>query len=405
MSVPYACLSDLLNSGDLSGQGVLFRADLNIPIKNGCVQDASRLQDHKKSLLALSAHGARIAVLSHFGRPQGAPHKDLSLAPIVGALEDVLDKKVAFAPDCIGPRTRNIMSELQAGEILVLENTRFHKGEEDNDSGFAAELARLGSFYVNDAFSVAHRANASTEALAHIRPAFAGFALCAELEKLTAIFSDPRRPALGIAGGAKVAGKIDILSHLLDRMDCLAIGGAMANAFLTAQNRMPYSSARINDEAINAAQALLEKAAGSSCRILLPQDVVIASALRENIASSVCEVDQVPDGMFCLDVGPKTIADIGREIDQARTILWNGPLGAFETPPFDKATREVAAKIAECTRGGQIISIAGGGETGAAINLSGMSSGFTHISTAGGAFLAWLEGKPLPAIAALSAAR
>ncbi len=405
MTTSYACLSELLSSIDLSNQNVLFRADLNIPLKDGRVQDSSRLHNHKESLLALSQNGARVAILSHFGRPQGEPHKDLSLAPIVGALEDVLEKKVAFAPNCIGKRTRNMLAEGQPGDIVVLENTRFHKGEEDNDPSFAAELAALGSFYVNDAFSVAHRANASTEALAHIRPAFAGFALGQELEKLTNIFSSPQRPALAIAGGAKVSGKIDILSHLLNRMDCLVIGGAMANAFLAAQNLIARATSRVDDAAINSAQALLQKAAATSCRIVLPQDVVIASALRENAATQTCNVDQVPDGMFCFDLGPKSLAAIDEEIKQAKIILWNGPLGAFETPPFDQATNHVAAKIAARTQRNQIISIAGGGETGAAINLSGASSGFTHISTAGGAFLAWLEGKPLPAITALAAAQ
>ncbi len=396
-------LSELLRD-DLAGQTVLFRADLNIPVKNGCVQDTTRLESHQSSLSALSARGARIAILSHFGRPQGAPHKDLSLAPIVGALEDILEKKITFAPDCIGQRTRNMISSLDEGGILVLENTRFHQGEEKNDSDFAAQLAELGNFYVNDAFSVAHRANASTEALAHILPAFAGFGLSEELDKLNNIFSAPTHPTLAIAGGAKISGKVNILLNLASQMDGLIIGGAMANALLAAQNLMPQSTARVDDNTMDKARALLQKASGSSCRIILPKDVVIAESLRDNAATQICTIDHIPDGMFCLDIGPQTLALIDREIDQAKMIVWNGPLGAYETPPFDQATKHVAAKIAQATQRDHIISIAGGGETAAAINLSGHSQNFTHISTAGGAFLCWLEGQSLPAIAALAAA-
>ena len=398
----YRSLPELLRE-DLAGQTVLFRADLNIPTKNGCAQDDMRLISHKKSLRALSEKGARIAILSHFGRPQGAPHKDMSLAPIVGTLENILEKKVAFAPDCIGARTQEMIAQLPDGAVIVLENTRFHQGEEKNDPRFAAQLAELGSFYVNDAFSVAHRANASTEALAHILPAFAGFGLSEELDRLSSIFSATTRPTLAIAGGAKISGKINILLNLAAQMDSLVIGGAMANALLAAQKLMPRSTARVDDDAVAAAAALLQKAEKSSCRIMLPEDVVIATSLRDNADTAICAIEQIPDGMFCLDIGPQTLKAIDRQIDQAKMIIWNGPLGAYETPPFDQATKHIAAKIAERTQRGHIISIAGGGETAAAINLSGHSQDFTHISTAGGAFLCWLEGQSLPAIAALAA--
>jgi phosphoglycerate kinase len=386
---------------DVKGKRVLLRADLNVPMKDGKVEDATRIERLAPTIRELADKGARVVVLSHFGRPKGKPDPKESLRPLVPALQAALGgRTVHFADDCIGAAAERAADALRPGEVLLLENTRFHKGEEANDPAFAKALARLGDIYVNDAFSAAHRAHASTEGVAHLLPAYAGRLMQAELEALTRALDAPRHPVAAIVGGAKVSTKLDLLQHLLDRVDVLIIGGAMANTLLLAEG-VAVGKSLAEREMIGAATDFLHAANSQSRTLVLPVDVVVAAALEEGAAAVTVGVGQVPADRMILDVGPKTVAAIEERVAQCRTLVWNGPVGAFETKPFDRGTIEIARHVARLTKAGKLVSIAGGGDTVAALSAAGIVGDLTYVSTAGGAFLEWLEGRKLPGVAAL----
>ncbi len=389
-----------LDDIDVRGKRVLLRADLNVPVKDGVVSDATRIERLAPTVEALLAKGAAVVVMSHFGRPKGRDPK-LSLRPVLTPLRRALGgRTIAFAEDCIGPAAESVVGGLRPGEVALLENLRFHPGEEQNEPAFARALAALGEVYVDDAFSAAHRAHASIAALAELLPAAAGRLMQAELEALSAALEHPERPVLALVGGAKVSTKLDLLRFVIGRVDALAIGGAMANTLLYAQGLAVGRSLCERDIAENARQ-LLALAAERRCRVILPEDAVVAAALETGAATQTVAIGAVPEDMMILDLGPKTVAAIGAALDAARTLVWNGPLGAFETPPFDQATTAVARQVARLTRAGRLRSIAGGGDTVAALAAAGVTDELTYVSTAGGAFLEWLEGRELPGVAAL----
>ncbi len=390
-----------LDDIDVRGKRVLLRADLNVPVKDGVVSDATRIERLAPTVEALLAKGAAVVVMSHFGRPKGRDPK-LSLRPVLTPLRRALGgRTIAFAEDCIGPAAESVVGGLRPGEVALLENLRFHPGEEQNEPAFARALAALGEVYVDDAFSAAHRAHASIAALAELLPAAAGRLMQAELEALSAALEHPERPVLALVGGAKVSTKLDLLRFVIGRVDALAIGGAMANTLLYAQGLAVGRSLCERDMAENARQ-LLALAAERRCRVILPEDAVVAAALETGAATQTVAIGAVPEDMMILDLGPKTVAAIGAALDAARTLVWNGPLGAFETPPFDQATTAVARQVARLTRAGRLRSIAGGGDTVAALAAAGVTDELTYVSTAGGAFLEWLEGRELPGVAALA---
>jgi phosphoglycerate kinase len=393
----YKTLDDM----NVAGQRVLVRADLNVPMADGRVTDASRLDRLAPTLNELADRGARVVVLSHFGRPGGQRVRDLSLQPVATALADSLGRPVAFAPDCIGDAARSVVDGLADGDIAVLENLRFHAGEEGNDPVFAAALAALGDLYVNDAFSAAHRAHASTAALAHLLPAAAGRFMQAELDALAAALTSPARPLVAIVGGAKISTKIDLLGNLSSKVDALIIGGGMANTFLNAQGVAVGKSLCEHDMA-ETARHIMAAAGAAGCDIILPSDGVVASAFAAGSPDTIVAIDAVPADQMILDVGPKTVAHLSDVLRGAKTLVWNGPLGAFEIPPFDKGTMALAQVAAELTDSGALTSIAGGGDTVAALNHAGVGDRFSYVSGAGGAFLEWLEGKTLPGVAALA---
>ncbi len=386
--------------GDVSGKRVLVRVDLNVPVKDGRVTDTTRIERVAPTIEELSDNGAKVILLAHFGRPKDGPDPALSLEPIAHACEAVLDRRVHFARDCIGKDAARAVSDLAAGDILLLENTRFHKGEEKNDPEFADALTANGDIYVNDAFSAAHRAHASTEGLAHRLPAFAGRTMQAELEALEKGLGNPSRPVAAIVGGAKVSTKIDLLMNLVRKVDALVIGGGMANTFLAARGTDVGKSLCEHDLAATAKQIMIE-AAEAGCAIILPSDAVVAREFKAGAASETVAIDAVPADAMILDVGPKTIAAVNEWIDRASTLVWNGPLGAFEIEPFDTATVSVAKYAAAKSEDGRLVSVAGGGDTVAALNHAGVADDFTYVSTAGGAFLEWMEGKPLPGVEVL----
>ena len=389
-----------LDDIDVRGKRVLLRADLNVPVKDGVVSDATRIERLAPTVEALLAKGAAVVVMSHFVRPKGRDPK-LSLRPVLTPLRRALGgRTIAFAEDCIGPAAESVVGGLRPGEVALLENLRFHPGEEQNEPAFARALAALGEVYVDDAFSAAHRAHASIAALAELLPAAAGRLMQAELEALSAALEHPERPVLALVGGAKVSTKLDLLRFVIGRVDALAIGGAMANTLLYAQGLAVGRSLCERDMAENARQ-LLALAAERRCRVILPEDAVVAAALETGAATQTVAIGAVPEDMMILDLGPKTVAAIGAALDAARTLVWNGPLGAFETPPFDQATTAVARQVARLTRAGRLRSIAGGGDTVAALAAAGVTDELTYVSTAGGAFLEWLEGRELPGVAAL----
>ncbi len=390
----------LKDAGDLTGKRVLLRVDLNVPVKNGAVTDATRIERVAPTIQALSEKGAKVALLAHFERPKGKRVPEMSLKPIAAAVADVVGLPVAFADDCIGPDAEAAVAKLANGGIVLLENTRFHAGEEKNDPDFVAELAKLGDVYVNDAFSAAHRAHASTEGLAHKLPAFAGLAMQKELEALDKALGNPTRPVVAVVGGAKISSKLELLANLIAKVDALVIGGGMANTFLAAKGYAIGKSLNEPDLEKTAKQIMLS-AAERGCAVVLPSDVVVATAFEANAPHSTVEADNVSaDGMI-LDVGEKSVATIDEWFDKAKTLVWNGPLGAFEKEPFDRGTVVAAKHAAERTRAGKLLSVAGGGDTVAALNHAGVADDFTYVSTAGGAFLEWLEGKPLPGVEAL----
>jgi phosphoglycerate kinase len=390
-----------LDDIDAKGKRVLLRGDLNVPMRDGMVSDATRIERLLPTITELAASGAKVIVLSHFGRPKGAVVADMSLAPVADALQTALpDLRVTFGADCIGADAAAAVDAMAPGDVVLLENLRFHSGEEANDPGFAGELARLGDIYVNDAFSAAHRAHASTEALARLLPCAAGRNMQAELEALTAALENPKRPVAALVGGAKVSSKLDVLGHLVDKVDVLVIGGGMANTFLFAQGREVGVSLCEKDLA-DTARDILAKAETVGCTILLPEDVVVAREFKAGAAAETVPADAAPDDQMILDFGPLSVATILQKLESCKTLVWNGPLGAFETPPFDKATMAVAKGAAAMSAAGDLVSVAGGGDTVAALAQAGVSGDFTYISTAGGAFLEWLEGRELPGVAAL----
>jgi len=385
----------------VEGQRVLVRGDLNVPMADGHVTDVTRLERLAPTLHDLSGRGARVIVLSHFGRPKGERRDDMSLAPVADALAKVLGKPVTFADDCVGPAAEAVVNGLASGDIAVLENLRFHPGEEANDPAFARDLAELGEFYVNDAFSASHRAHASTEQLAHLLPSAAGLQMQAELDALSSALEAPKRPVAALVGGAKVSSKLAVLGNLVDKVDMLIIGGGMANTFLHAQGIEVGASLHEPDLA-DTARDILAKAKLANCEIILPTDAVVASELKAGAETQVCKIDSVLHTKMILDIGPDSIAELEQRLKTCATIVWNGPLGAFETKPFEEGTNRVARAAAAQTSAGKLVSVAGGGDTVAALNGAGVTDQFTYVSTAGGAFLEWLEGKDLPGVKVLS---
>ncbi|SSC66996.1 phosphoglycerate kinase [Ciceribacter selenitireducens] len=387
---------------DIAGKRVLVRVDLNVPVSDGKVSDTTRIERVAPTIKELSDKGAKVILLAHFGRPKGEPVADQSLSLIAPSVEEVLDHKVAFASDCIGAPAADAIAGMENGDILLLENTRFHKGEEKNEAGFVAELAKSGDIFVNDAFSAAHRAHASTEGLAHHMPAYAGRTMQAELEALEKGLGKPVRPVVAIVGGAKVSTKIDLLSNLVKKVDALVIGGGMANTFLAAKGINVGKSLCEHDLAETAKQ-IMANAEAAGCAIVLPVDGVVAREFKAGAANETVAIDAIPADAMVLDVGQKSIEAINEWISKAETLVWNGPLGAFEIAPFDTATVAAAKHAAERTRAGKLVSVAGGGDTVSALNHAGVADDFSYVSTAGGAFLEWMEGKELPGVAVLIA--
>jgi phosphoglycerate kinase len=389
---------------DLKGKRVIVRADLNVPVKDGKVTDATRLERLVAGLQDLAKRGARVVVISHFGRPKGGPDPQFSLKPVAAKLGTLLGRPVAFAADCIGEAAERTVAALQPGQIAVLENLRFHKGEEKNDPEFARRLAALGDLFVNDAFSAAHRAHASTDAIARLLPAYAGPLLMEEVDALVRVLEKPERPTAAVIGGAKVSSKIDVLTHLVAKVDRLIIGGAMANTFLLAEGVQIGKSLAEPDHTKTALQ-IMHAAKERDCEVLLPHDLVVAAKLEAGAPARMVATLEVPADQMVLDVGPKTVAHYAEVLGRCKTLLWNGPLGAFEIAPFGEGTFALAREAAALTEAGELTSVAGGGDTVAALNAAGVTDRFTYVSSAGGAFLEWLEGRELPGIAALTRAQ
>ncbi len=388
-----------LDGADLKGRRVLVRVDLNVPMENGRVADQTRLERVIPTIQEIADKGGKVVLLAHFGRPKGRDPEQ-SLKPIAAALSDVLGRPVAFAEDCIGEAAAKAVAAMKEGDILLLENTRFDAGEEKNDSGFAKALATLGDVYVNDAFSAAHRAHASTEGLAHLLPAYAGRAMQGELDALAKGLEAPARPLVAVVGGAKVSTKIDLLENLVARVDALVIGGGMANTFLQAIDIGVGRSLAERDLGATA-RRIMDKARETNCAIILPVDAVVAGELKANAPHHTYGIDAIPSDGIILDIGAQSVDRVNAAINDAATLVWNGPLGAFEHVPFDQGTVAAARHAAARTRQGKLVSVAGGGDTVAALNHAGVAGEFTYVSTAGGAFLEWLEGKPLPGVEAL----
>lgn len=387
---------------DAAGKRVLVRVDLNVPMKDGKITDDTRIRAVAPTIRDLSAMGAKVILLAHFGRPNGEVVADMSLAPVAPAVAAVVGRPVAFASDCIGAAAADAVAKLGNGDILLLENTRFHKAEEKNGADFAKALAENGDAYVNDAFSAAHRAHASTEGLAHLLPAFAGRSMQAELTALGAALGQPKRPVLAVVGGAKVSSKIDLLENLVGKVDLLVIGGGMANTFLAAKGVNVGKSLCEHDLA-DTARKIMAAAEKAGCEIVLPVDAVVAREFKAGAANETVGLNAIPADAMMLDVGAASIETVKTKIDGAATLVWNGPLGAFEIEPFDRATVAAAQHAAARTKDGKLLSVAGGGDTVAALNHAGAAGDFSYVSTAGGAFLEWLEGKELPGVKALGA--
>ena len=390
-----------LDDADLKGKRALVRVDLNVPMEDGKVSDLTRLERIVPTLTDLADGGAKVIVLAHFGRPKGVDPSQ-SLKAVVPALADVLKRPVAFAADCIGEVAEKAVAAIKPGEILVLENTRFHKGEEKNEPDFVKALAANGDIWVADAFSAAHRAHASTEGLGHVLPAYAGRTMQAELEALSKALEKPERPVVAVVGGAKVSTKLDLLGNLSKKVDILVIGGGMANTFLAAEGKAVGKSLCEHD-LLDTARTIVAEAAKNGCRIVLPVDVVCAKEFKANAAHRVCGIDAVAADEMILDIGPQSVEHVVSLLGRAKTLVWNGPFGAFELEPFDNGTVAVAEAAAELTEAGKLVSVAGGCDTVAALNRAGAAERFSYVSTAGGAFLEWLEGKPLPGVNVLKA--
>lgn len=392
-----------LDDIDLANKVVLTRVDINVPVEDGVVTDATRIERIVPTIKDILAKGGKPVLLAHFDRPKGKVVPSMSLAVTLQALEKALGQPVAFASDCVGPAASEAIAALPQGGVLLLENTRFHAGEEKNDPDFAQELASLGDVFCNDAFSAAHRAHASTEALARLLPACAGRLMQAELSALEKALGNPERPVVAVVGGAKVSTKLELLGNLIPKVDSIVIGGGMANTFLAAQGIGVGKSLCEHDMA-DTAREIMEKAEAAGCTLVLPVDVVVAGEFKAGSPSEIVAANACPEDKMILDAGPASIARIAAVFADARTLVWNGPLGAFEIPPFNEATDAAARQAALLTRAGKLLSVAGGGDTVAALNASGSADSFTYVSTAGGAFLEWLEGKTLPGVAALDEA-
>jgi phosphoglycerate kinase len=392
-----------LDDLDFRGKRAIVRLDLNVPMKDGKVTDSTRIDRSAATLKELVGKGAKVIVMAHFGRPKGKRAAEFSLKPLVEPLAKALGRPVAFADDCIGAPAQAAVDKLKDGEVLLLENLRFHDAEEANDPAFAKSLAALADIYVNDAFSCAHRAHASTEGIARLLPAVAGRLMQTELDHLGAALGNPQRPVMAIVGGAKVSTKLDLLGNLVGKVDLLVIGGGMANTFLFA-NGIAIGKSLAERDMAETARAVLKKARGAGCDILLPEDATVAAKLAPGIDSRMVDINAVPADQMILDVGPRTADAIAQRLEGCRTLVWNGPLGAFETAPFDASTTRLAVRVAELTRQGRLLSVAGGGDTVAALGKAGVVNALTYVSTAGGAFLEWLEGKTLPGVKALIAA-
>jgi phosphoglycerate kinase len=386
---------------DIKGKRVLLRADLNVPVKDGQVTDATRLERVLPGLEDLARRGAKVVVISHFGRPKGGPDPEFSLRPVADKMSKLLGRPVTFAPDCIGEVAEKVVASLTPGEIAVLENLRFHKGEEKNDPAFAQALAKLGDIFVGDAFSTAHRAHASTDAITRLLPSYAGPLLLGEVAALRSVLDKPARPVAAVIGGAKVSTKIPVLTNLVAKVDKLIIGGGMANTFLLAQG-VNVGKSLAEPDLTKTALDIMHAAKARGCEVVLPPDAVVAARLEAGAPSRECPVLEVPADQMILDVGPKAVAHYTDVLGRCRTLLWNGPLGAFEIPPFGEGTFAFARAAAAATQAGRLTSVAGGGDTVAALNLAGVTDKLTYVSTAGGAFLEWLEGRELPGVAALA---
>ena len=397
MTRSFKTLDDI---GDVAGKRVLVREDMNVPMADGAVTDDTRLRATLATVTELADRGAIVLILGHFGRPKGERNSTMSLSMVTRPYSAVLGREVQFVADCVGPEAERAISMLQAGDIALLENTRFEPGEEKNDPAFVAEMAKLGDLYVNDAFSAAHRAHASTEGLAHVLPAFAGRAMEAELDALEKALGNPEHPVAAVVGGAKVSSKLDVLKHLVGKVDHLIIGGGMANTFLAARG-VNVGKSLCEHDLTGTAEEIFAAADQAGCTIHLPYDVVVAKEFRPNPATRTVNVHEVAADEMILDVGPAAVEALSDVLKNCRTLVWNGPLGAFETPPFDMATVALAKTAAALTQDGSLVSVAGGGDTVAALNQAGAADDFTFVSTAGGAFLEWMEGRELPGVAAL----
>ena len=389
-----------LKDGKFSGQRVLVRVDFNVPFENGVISDDTRLQTALPTINLLRQQGAKTILLAHFGRPKGKVVPDMSLAPIAPALSILMGVPVQIATDTIGENACAAVAAMRDGDVLLLENTRFNAGEEANDPEFCAALAALGDVYVNDAFSAAHRAHASTEGVARLLPAYPGLAMERELHFLDKALGTPVHPVVAVVGGAKVSSKIDLLKNLITKVDTLAVGGGMANTFLAARG-INVGKSLCEHDLLDLARAIEDKAKAIGCVILLPVDVVVAKAFAAHSPHRVCDAGDVQSDEMILDAGPRAVAAIAGVMEASRSIIWNGPLGAFEIPPFDSATMEVARTAGALAKAGRVVAVAGGGDTVSALNQAGVSDDFTFVSTAGGAFLEWIEGKPLPGVEAL----
>jgi len=393
-----------LDGLSVRGKRVLVRADLNVPMKDGRVADMLRIERQAPTIKELSKKGAKVIVLSHFDRPKGKVVPEMSLKPVTFALAFALSHHVDFATDCVGSEAEAAVTKMKDGDVLVLENTRFHKGEEANDLAFAKQIAALGDIFVNDAFSAAHRAHATTEGLAHLLPSAAGRAMEAELSHLHQALDDPKRPVMAVVGGAKVSTKITLLENLIQKVDMLVIGGAMANTFLAAQG-ISVGRSLYEPDHLKTAERIVSLATETGTILILPDDVVVATEFKANAHHRTVPVREVAENEMILDVGPDSIDEFERRLHTAATLVWNGPFGAFETRPFDRGTVAAAKLVAERTKAGRLLSVAGGGDTVAALNHAGVAEDFSYVSTAGGAFLEWLEGQELPGVAALENAK
>jgi phosphoglycerate kinase len=391
-----------LDGLDVRGKRVLVRADLNVPMQDGVVTDTLRIDRQAPTIRELADKGARVIVLSHFDRPKGKVVPSMSLRPVVAPLAKAIGRPVAFADDCVGEKAQAAVAALKDGDVLLLENTRFHAGEEKNDPAFAREVAALGDIFVNDAFSAAHRAHATTEGIAHLLPSAAGRSMEAELVHLEKALGKPERPLFAVIGGAKVSTKIALLDNLVRRVDVLVIGGAMANTFLAAQG-IAVGKSLYEPDHLETAKRVLALSIESGAAVLLPVDAVVAKEFKANAAHRSVPIAEVTADELILDVGPATIEAFAKRLQYAKTLVWNGPFGAFEMEPFDKGTVSAAKSVAQATKASRLLSVAGGGDTVAALNHAGVADDFTYISTAGGAFLEWLEGQELPGVKALTA--